>query len=135
MEEKPLWEVINSGRGKTKKWLRRKLERKGVEPRFAQVLASRKGASDELLKLDAQRINQFFRCLIDEYKKFGFDEKIALRALGRLWELKRLGLPVNADTICCNPEILLKNKEELERLGLPVNARTICRNPRTLAGS
>jgi hypothetical protein len=85
--------------------------------------------------LDAQRINQFFRCLIDEYKKFGFDEKIALRALGRLRELKRLGLPVNADTICCNPEILLKNKEELERLGLPVNARTICRNPRTLARS
>jgi hypothetical protein len=28
MEEKLLWEVINSGRGKTKKWLRRKLERK-----------------------------------------------------------------------------------------------------------
>jgi hypothetical protein len=28
MEEKLLWEVINSGRGKTKKWLRSKLERK-----------------------------------------------------------------------------------------------------------
>jgi hypothetical protein len=132
MEKKLLWEVINSGRGKEQNWLRWKLEAKGVEPKFAKILATRKSASKELLQFDAQKINQFFRDLIDEYKKAGFDEKIALKGLGNLRELEKLGLPVNTRTICSNPKTLLKNKEELEKLGLPVNAETICLNPKTL---
>jgi hypothetical protein len=127
-----LWEVLNSGIGKTQNWLRHKLEARGVESRFATILAKRKAANRDLLRLDPKEINQFFYSLIDEYKEAGFDEKIALRALGRLRELKKLGLPVNANTIRCNPKTLLKNKEELERLGLPVNGITICCNPKTL---
>jgi hypothetical protein len=130
MEE--LWEVINSGKGKKQNWLERKLEAKGVECRFTEILAKRKGASGELLKFNAQKINQFFYSLIEEYEKAGFNEKIALEALGHLRELKRLGLPVSARTICRNPKTLLKKREELEKLGLPVNATTICRNPKTL---
>jgi len=127
-----LWEVINSGKGKTKKWLRLKLRARGVERKFAEILAQCKAADEDLLKLSPQEINKFFYSLIEEYKKAGFDEKIALRALGKLRELKRLGLPVNPITICHNPRTLLKNKEELERLGLPVNAATIHRNPRIM---
>jgi hypothetical protein len=119
-------------KGETKNWLRRKLIARGVESRFATILARRKAANSDLLKLDPKEMNRFFYSLIEEYKEAGFDEKIALSTLGKLRKLKKLGLPVNANTISRNPKTLLKNKEELERLGLPVTATTICHNPKTL---
>jgi hypothetical protein len=132
MEMSKLCKVLNSKRVKTNKWLRYKLEVRGVKPEFARVLATRERADKDLLTIDPKFINNFFYSLIEEYKKEGFDEKVALSALGKLRKLKKLGLPVNINTLSSNLNTLQKRKKELQRLGLPVNSMTIGRNPETL---
>jgi DNA repair exonuclease SbcCD nuclease subunit len=131
--ERRLWEVLRSERGRNKKWLRRKLEGRGVEIKFANIIAQRKAANKDLLKFNGREINKFFYSLIEEYAKAGFDEKVALSALGNLRELKKLGLPINTKTIFRSPKTLLKNKEELERLGIPITPTNLAHKPETLA--
>jgi cobalamin biosynthesis protein CbiD len=111
--KRKLCKVLNSKRVKTNKWLRHK-------------------ADKDLLTIDPKFVNNFFYSLIEEYKKEGFDEKVALSALGKLRKLKELGLPVNINTLSSNLNTLQKRQKELERLGLPVNSMTIGRNPETL---
>ena len=131
--EKLLLKVFKSDKRKFQAWLKRKLESMGVEDKFAAIIARYEGANEDLLELSSRGINQFIHCLIKEFKKAGFDEKIALTNLGRLRELERLNLPITARTIIYgNPQILLKNKKELKLLGLPVNRYTITRNPGVL---
>ncbi|MBZ9572127.1 hypothetical protein KJA15_02250 [Patescibacteria group bacterium] len=157
--EETLLEIFSSDKRKGPwKWLRHKLEIRGIESQFASIIAKHEAAGEYLFKFDPSEINKFMHSLIREFEKAGFSKKIALRNPGRLRELKRLGLPVtsttialipgnllkkrqelrrlglsvNATTICCRPESLLKNKRKLKRLGLPVNAYTICHKPESL---
>jgi len=130
--EESLLKVFRSGKRRPQKWLRNKLEIRGVESKFATIIAKCEAAGEDLLKLNPRKINQFIQSLIDEFKKAGFSEKIALTNPGRLREFKRLGLPVTTNTIKRNPQTLLKHKKELEDLGLLVNASTICLNPKSV---
>ncbi len=130
--EKLLLKVFKTTKRKSQAWLKRKLKIMGVEDKFATIIARYEGANEDLLELSSRGINQFICCLIEEFKKAGFDEKTALTNLGRLRELKLLELPISPRTILGNPQTLLKNKKELERLGLPVNGLSITRNPQVL---
>ena len=130
--ERVLLEIFASGSGKMNKWLRTKLIKKGVESQFADNIAKHKAASDHLLNLDPDQINNFVYSLIKEFEEAGFGKEIALRNPGRLRELEHLGLPITASTIYRNPKTLLEHKKNLERLGLSINVNTICLNPKTL---
>jgi hypothetical protein len=116
--EKLLWEVLDSERGETKNWLRWRLIVRGVESRFATILARRKAANSDLLKLDPKEMNRFFYSLIEEYEEAGFDEKIALSTLGKLRKLKKLGLPVNANTISRNPKNPAEKQRRVRKIGI-----------------
>ena len=131
--EESLLEVFRSDKRRRWSWLRKELKRRGVESRFATIIAKREGASEDLLKLNPREINHFIYSLIEEFKEAGFSEKIALTNPGRLREFKRLELPITARTIIRNPQVLLENKKELESSGLPVNKYTILRNPKSVA--
>ena len=131
--EKVLLDIFRSEKKKgPRKGRKRQLKSKGITTEFAHLLACFEKANKRLVKFNPSEINLSIDSLIEEFKEAGFDKKIALVNPGRLRELKKLKLPVTADTICRNPQTLLENKQALERLKLPVTTATICGNPQTL---
>jgi hypothetical protein len=134
--EKLLLEVFASPKGKTKKWLRKKLMGMRVEEEFAKNIARFKEADKRLLKFSGKEINRTIELFIQEYKEHphlkDLQRKFILANPGklRIFKKKGLGPYITQDNILrFTLKTLLRNKRLREKKGLSVTPNSITRPP------
>lgn len=135
--EKLLLKIFASPKkGKTKKWLRKRLREMGVEEEFAQTIAEFEKADKPLLKFSAKEINRTIELFIQEYREHPYLKDMSRKSILanpgklRIFKKKGLGPYITQDNILrFRPETLLRNKEWREKQGLSVTPITITRPP------